>query len=157
MIVEILLTVAQVVVFLYDVVTYPIYHVMAKINAKKQEKSTTPRATMVKQSSETISWKREKSQENAVYREYIIDNKVDTVTKAFNYAVAKYGSKNCLGTRQVLGETEEMQKNGKMFKKLSLGDYTWMNYDQTHSISKSFGAGLRELGVKPHDAIAIYA
>ena len=76
MIVEILLTVAQVVVFLYDVVTYPIYHVMAKINAKKQEKSTTPRATMVKQSSETISWKREKSHENTVYREYIIDNKV---------------------------------------------------------------------------------
>ena len=79
------------------------------------------------------------------------------MTKAFNYAVAKYGKKNCLGTRQVLGETEEMQKNGKMFKKLSLGDYTWMNYNQTHSISKSFGAGLRELGVKPHDAIAIYA
>merc|ERR550532_579209 len=50
-----------------------------------------------------------------------------------------------------------MQKNGKMFKKLSLGDYTWMNYNQTHSISKKFGAGLRELGVKPQDAIAIYA
>ena len=76
MIVEILLTVAQVVVFLYDVVTYPIYHALARVNAKKQEKSSTPRATMVKQSSETISWKREKSQENAVYREYIIDNKV---------------------------------------------------------------------------------
>jgi len=71
-----------------------------------------------------VSWRREKSQENAVYKEYIIDNKVDTVTKAFNYAVAKYGNKNCLGTRQILGETEEMQKNGKMFKKLSLGDYT---------------------------------
>ena len=82
---------------------------------------------------------------------------MDTVTKAFNYAVAKYGNKNCLGTRQILGETEEMQKNGKMFKKLSLGDYTWMNYNQTHSISKKFGAGLRELGVKPQDAIAIYA
>ena len=79
------------------------------------------------------------------------------MTKAFNYAVAKYGNKNCLGTRQILGETEEMQKNGKMFKKLSLGDYKWMNYNQTHSISKKFGAGLRELGVKPQDAIAIYA
>lgn len=79
---------------------------------------------MVKQSSQEVSWRREKSQENAVYKEYIIDNKVDTVTKAFNYAVAKYGNKNCLGTRQILGETEEMQKNGKMFKKLSLGDYT---------------------------------
>lgn len=85
MIVEILLTVAQVVVFLYDVVTYPIYHVMAKINAKKQEKSTTPRATMVKQSSETISWKREKSRENTVYREYIIDNKVFNLYKTLYF------------------------------------------------------------------------
>jgi len=157
MIVEILLTVAQVVVFLYDVVTYPIYHALARVNAKKQEKSSTPRATMVKQSSETISWKREKSQENAVYREYIIDNKVDTVTKAFNYAVAKYGTKQCLGTREVLGETEEMQANGKMFKKLALGEYKWMTYNETHAISTIFGKGLRELGLQANDAIAIYA
>ena len=78
MIVEILLTLAQVVVFLYDVVTYPVYKALAKMNAQKQEKESesTPRAEMVKQSSETISWKREKSRENQVYREYIIDNKV---------------------------------------------------------------------------------
>ena len=78
MIVEILLTLAQVVVFLYDVVTYPVYKALAKMNAQKQEKESesTPRAEMVKQSSETISWKREKSRENHVYREYIIDNKV---------------------------------------------------------------------------------
>ena len=78
MIVEILLTLAQVVVFLYDVVTYPVYKALAKMNAQKQEKESesTPRAEMVKQSSETISWKREKSSENQVYREYIIDNKV---------------------------------------------------------------------------------
>jgi len=157
MIVEIFLTLAQVVVFLYDLITYPVYKALARMQAEKREKSSTPRAYMVKQSSQEVSWRREKSQENAVYKEYIIDNKVDTVTKAFNYAVAKYGNKNCLGTRQILGETEEMQKNGKMFKKLSLGDYTWMNYNQTHSISKKFGAGLRELGVKPQDAIAIYA
>ena len=78
MIVEIFLTLAQVVVFLYDVVTYPVYKALAKMNAQKQEKESesTPRAEMVKQSSETISWKREKSRENQVYREYIIDNKV---------------------------------------------------------------------------------
>jgi len=157
MIVEIFLTLAQVVVFLYDVITYPVYKALARMQSEKAEKSSTPRAVMVKQSSQEISWKREKSQENAVYKEYIIDNKVDTVTKAFNYAVAKYGSKNCLGTRQVLGETEEIQKNGKMFKKLSLGEYNWMNYTQVHNISNKFGCGLRELGVQPQEAIAIYA
>ena len=78
MIVEILLTVAQVVVFLYDVVTYPIYHALAKLEAKKKAKSdtSTPNAHLVRESSESISWKRDKSRENDVYREYIIDNKV---------------------------------------------------------------------------------
>ena len=28
---------------------------------------------------------------------------MDTVTKAFNYAVQKYQDKDCLGTRQILG------------------------------------------------------
>ena len=36
---------------------------------------------MVKQSSETISWQREKSRENDVYREYIIDNKVQNIIR----------------------------------------------------------------------------
>merc|ERR1719238_323377 len=32
-----------------------------------------------------------------------------------------------------------------------------MDYNQTHEVAANFGKGLRELGVKPHDAIAIYA
>ena len=79
------------------------------------------------------------------------------MTKAFNYAVAKYGSRQCLGTREVLGETEEMQSNGKMFKKLSLGEYKWINYNQTHDMATKLGKGLRELGQNPNDVIAIYA
>ena len=38
-----------------------------------------------------------------MYQEFIVRAKVDTVTKAFNYAVQKYQDKDCLGTRQVLG------------------------------------------------------
>ena len=41
---------------------------------------------------------------------------VDTVTKAFNYSVRKHGSKQCLGTREVLGEEDEMQANGKVIE-----------------------------------------
>jgi long-chain acyl-CoA synthetase len=63
---------------------------------------------------------------------------VDTVTKSFNYAVNKYGTKSCLGTREVLGEEDEVQNNGKLFKKLALGDYSWISYQQvTILIDKS--------------------
>ncbi len=39
-----------------------------------------------------------------MYQEIIVRAKVDTVTKAFNYAVQKYQDQDCLGTRQVLGK-----------------------------------------------------
>ena len=55
---------------------------------------------------------------------------VETMTQAFNYAVKKFGSRECLGTREVLGIEDEMQKNGKVFQKLALGDYKWISYDQ---------------------------
>jgi len=156
-IMDVVLTIAQVVVFVYDVVTFPIYKFLSRALEPVKPKSTTPDAYLVKESSEEIRWRRDVSSENVVYKEIIIDNKVDTVTKAFNYAVTKYGEKQCLGTRQVLGEMDELQGNGKIFKKLSLGEYKWITYNQTHSLARQFGRGLRELGVQPNDAIAIYA
>ena len=89
MIVDILLTVAQVFVFLYDVVTYPIYQVVTRIYAKQEEKKTTPRAYMVKESSEEISWRRDKSNDNAVYKDIIIDNKVLMNTCMSGYIIVR--------------------------------------------------------------------
>jgi len=159
MLVEVVLTVVQLLVFVYDLVTFPIYKLLEKSWAKhKAEKSTgAPRPVQVIESSEEVRWKRDVSSDNAVYKEIIRDNKVDTITKAFNYAVTKYGSKRCLGTRQVLGEEDEIQANGKVFKKLSLGDYKWIDFTETRTIAYNFGAGLRELGQQPGQSIAIYA
>ena len=43
---------------------------------------------------------------------YVIQ--VDTITKAFNFSVSKFGSQKCLGTRLVLGEEDEEQSGGKV-------------------------------------------
>jgi len=157
--VDILLTVVQLLVFLYDLVSYPVYRLLERVRHKEKQTKTTgaPTPTQVIESSEGISWKRDVSSASAVYKEIILDNKVDTLTKAFNYAVNKYGEKQCLGTREVLGEEDEAQGNGKVFKKLSLGEYRWITYNQSHSISTMFGKGLRELGQEPGQSIAIYA
>ena len=42
----------------------------------------------------------------------------------------RYREKNLLGTRDVLAEEDEVQPNGKMFKKLELGDYRWLTYEE---------------------------
>ena len=35
-----------------------------------------------------------------------------------------------MGSREVLGEEEEVQDSGKMFTKLQLGEYKWLNYSE---------------------------
>jgi len=158
MVVDLVLTVVQVVVFVYDVVTYPVYKIMSQPWKKGLErKGISGKAVAVTESDTEISFKRDKTTENSHYKEIIIDNKVDTVTKAFNYSVSKYGSQSCVGTREILGEEDEVQKNGKVFKKWELGEYKWQTYEQTLKISNNFGKGLRVLGQEPKATIAIYA
>jgi long-chain acyl-CoA synthetase len=110
----------------------------------------------VTKTKDVVSYRREKGQ-SPIYQEIIINGKVDTVTKSFNYAVKKYGGKSCLGTREILGEEDEVQKNGKLFKKLALGDYNWISYEQVAERAHNFGRGLRSLGQTPGSAIAMYA
>lgn len=42
----------------------------------------------------------------------------DTLDKLFDHAVSKFGKKDSLGTREILSEENEMQPNGKVFKKV---------------------------------------
>lgn len=48
----------------------------------------------------------------------MIRNKVDTVEKMFLYVSKVHGNKRCLGTRQILAEEDEVQPNGRVFKKV---------------------------------------
>ncbi|XP_056313653.1 long-chain-fatty-acid--CoA ligase 4b [Danio aesculapii] len=83
-------------------------------------------------------------------------NGVDTLDKLFVHAVKRFNQAPCLGTREVLSEEEEKQPNGKIFKKLVLGNYSWMNYEAADHAVESFGSGLAALGQKPRQTIAIF-
>ena len=106
---------------------------------------------------EYVGMIQETNTDNKVYRELILESGVDTLDKVWNNAVRLYEDKLCLGTRQVLGEEDEVQSNGKIFKKFNLGGYQWMNYREAFQISTQFGRGLRALGQQPRTPIAIYA
>ena len=106
---------------------------------------------------EYMGWSQETSTENKAYHEAILKNKVDTMDKVWNEAVKKFGKRKCLGTRKIHGEEDEKQDNGKIFKKLNLGDYQWLSYEDAHKISTNFGSGLVQLGAQPKMPITIYA
>lgn len=48
---------------------------------------------------------------------------VDTLDKMFEYAAGRFPQRDCLGTREVLSEEDEIQPNGKVFKKVRDTDH----------------------------------
>ncbi|KAE8290967.1 Long-chain-fatty-acid--CoA ligase 3 [Larimichthys crocea] len=80
---------------------------------------------------------------------------VDTLDKLFEYAATKFPQRDCLGTREVLSEEDELQPNGKVFKKVILGNYNWLSYEEAYHAAKCFGSGLAALGQRPQCNIAI--
>uniref|UniRef100_A0A8C1GSM3 long-chain-fatty-acid--CoA ligase n=1 Tax=Cyprinus carpio TaxID=7962 RepID=A0A8C1GSM3_CYPCA len=80
----------------------------------------------------------------------------DTLDKLFDYAVERFGKADCLGTREVLSEENETQPSGKVFKKLILGDYKWISYEEMDVQISQFGSGLAALGQQPKSTIAIF-
>lgn len=49
----------------------------------------------------------------------LIREKVDTMEKLLEFVSKKYPNKRCLGTREIFGEDDEKQPNGRVFKKVS--------------------------------------
>jgi long-chain acyl-CoA synthetase len=83
--------------------------------------------------------------------------KYDTLDKVFTYAINKNGAKKCLGTREVIDEEEEVQPNGRVFKKHVLGEYLWKSYNEINILNTKFSRGLRELGLEPKSRVCIFA
>ncbi|XP_053316196.1 fatty acid CoA ligase Acsl3 [Spea bombifrons] len=80
----------------------------------------------------------------------------DTLEKVFKHAADVFQNKSCLGTREVLSEEDEVQPNGKVFKKVILGKYNWTTYEEVYLLASQFGNGLAALGQKPKANIAIF-
>ncbi len=67
------------------------------------------------------------------------------------------GERELLGTRDVLAEEDEVQPNGKIFKKLDLGDYRWLTYDAVDSAAECLGRGLRALKLNRGEKACLFA
>nr|XP_057936591.1 long-chain-fatty-acid--CoA ligase 3a isoform X2 [Doryrhamphus excisus] len=81
---------------------------------------------------------------------------LDTLAKLFTDTARRFADRECLGTRVVISEEDEQQSNGKVFKKVILGEYQWLTYAETLSAASRLGAGLSSLGQRPKHNIAIF-
>ncbi|XP_038049964.1 long-chain-fatty-acid--CoA ligase 4-like [Patiria miniata] len=83
--------------------------------------------------------------------------KYQTLDGEFEHVTYKYGKMPCLGTREIYKEEDEMQPNGKSFKKLVMGEYIWQTYEETFTAVDCLGRGLRSLGVQHKENVLIFA
>ena len=148
------LCIIQAVVFVYDIVTFPLYTVV--------QRPWVARSLLNKERAKVISQDDKQITIEAPHKmcpdlQQFEDAGVDTMAKCFQFALEKFSHKRMLGTRQLLDEQDEVQPNGKIFKKWNLGEYTWQSYVDVDVLSTAFGKGLRELGQLPQQSLCIFA
>ncbi|GAB6031144.1 hypothetical protein CHUAL_007947 [Chamberlinius hualienensis] len=143
--------VIKVTVYIYDIITFPIYYVFQKpwiaINESEKLKSRSksgkpegPYVSLMPMSDFSLHIKSMK-----------------TMYHLFETAVEKYQMYKILGTREILQEDDETQPNGRVFKKFYLGDYMWDSYDKVSYRVNSFAKALHKLGIKPKDNVVLFA
>jgi len=144
----------QAVVFMYDIVTYPLYTAVQRPWVVR-ENHAKQRAQVVSQDNDSIVIKAPHKMTKPLQE--LVDAGVDTMAKCFKFGLDKHTHKMCLGTRQLLSEEDETQPNGKVFKKWKLGEYSWQSYVDLDVSSTNFGKGLRELGQLYKQNLCIFA
>lgn len=87
----------------------------------------------------------------------MLQAKIDTLEKMFKYVTKVHTTKKCLGTRDILSEEDEVQSNGRVFKKYRMGEYKWRNFIETELQATYFGRGVREFGVQPRQKVVVFA
>ncbi|XP_075999524.1 long-chain-fatty-acid--CoA ligase 4 [Genypterus blacodes] len=138
-------------VWLYSVLSFlPWYFFTNAGERKALSKRTKARSTTGKSEGPY----RSVDQFEALAREDFLGK--DTLDKLFDQAVERFGTGDCLGTRDILSEENEVQPSGKVFKKLILGEYQWLSYQEMDSVINQFGSGLAALGQQPKRTVAIF-
>nr|CAD7255978.1 unnamed protein product [Timema shepardi] len=140
--------------FVYDVLTYPVYLILQRPWVKKSL-SAREKARVIHSDDDSITYRT--NLEPGPLHVTLVRSGIDTMNKMFHFVAKLHSNKPCLGTRQILSDDDEKQPNGRIFKKYTLGDYTWKTFEEVEEEAASFGRGLRILGQEPGMNMVIFA
>ncbi|KAL1447991.1 hypothetical protein MTO96_006561 [Rhipicephalus appendiculatus] len=113
----------KVLVTAYDVITIPIYFVLQKPWVYWKQKRLRF-AKPIKDDDPSSPYVRPEPLDIECLKG------VRTLDEATRKAIRSYPERPALGTRPVLGQREDKQPDGRVFRKLVLGDYQWLTYDE---------------------------
>jgi long-chain acyl-CoA synthetase len=146
--------VIQSLVFVYDFITFPLYYAIQQ-PWKATEAMASVRSEVIERTKTSVTYK--PIFKTSPELESFQAAGIETMNECFDLAVKRHSHQRMVGTRQVLSEEDEVQPNGKLFKKWDMGEYRWQTYLEVDEMATNFGKGLRELGLDPLQRIAIFA
>lgn len=80
------------------------------------------------------------------------------IYQEFLESVGKYTNLNILGVREVISVEDQIQENGKVFKKFNLeNEYKWISYTQVLNQVDCLANGLLKLGLRSNDNVVIFS
>jgi long-chain acyl-CoA synthetase len=153
-----LLALVKTIILVYDYCTGWIYRLLTRPE-KVLEERKKQRAVPVKpiQPGDTeVTYKPLPMETSTLVKEFE-HAQCTTMAEVWSWAVNRYKSNKLLGTREVVGEEDEVQSNGQIFRKLILGDYRWMSYEDADQLVDNVGRGLRVLGLTPGKPVSVFA
>jgi long-chain acyl-CoA synthetase len=140
--------------FVYDVLTFPVY-VMLQRPWRARALGRRVKAKPITKDTKSITYR--STTEPGPVHITMLQEKIDTMAKMFDYVSRTYPNRKCLGTREILAEEDEVQPNGRVFKKYNMGGYRWKTFAEVNMLAENFGKGIRELGNNPGQNVAIFA
>lgn len=144
----------KIIAMVYDIITMPIYLILQR-PWKRRALAKRQKSKIIQQNDSSITYHGVDPPGEMHVK--MLQNNIDTLERMFNFVTKIHSTKRCIGTRQILSEEDEMQPNGRVFKKFKMGDYMWRNFIETEFAATCFGRGLRELGQQPRQNIVIFA
>lgn len=101
--------------YVYDLLTFPVYLVLQR-PWEKRKASRRIKARLVSKDEHSISC-RSVDPPGPIHIMLKREN-IDTLEKMLSWVAKMHSDKRCLGTREILAEEDELQANGRIFKKV---------------------------------------
>lgn len=146
------LSVIKSLVCAYDVITLPAYLIVQQ-PWKARRLSDRPRAKKLKPNDPHSPWV--SSELDPIEPHFIQDCK--TLPEILYKSVQHYKGEKCMCYRECHGVENELQPDGKRFKKLNLGEYHWLTYEEVQERVDYIREGLIASGVKRGSPVVIFS
>ncbi|XP_031629734.1 long-chain-fatty-acid--CoA ligase 4 isoform X1 [Contarinia nasturtii] len=144
----------RVIAFVCDVITFPVYLVLQQ-PWKRRQQSKRIKAKPISADDKQVTYRSVEPPREIHVK--MVQANIDTLEKMLTYVAKIHTTKKCLGTREILSEEDEIQPNGRLFKKYNMGEYKWRTFTDVENSATNFGRGLRELGQAAYKNIVIFA